>query len=455
LNIVVLNGSPKGEVSITVQYVHYLQKKFPQHKLTLYHVAHQINQLEKDDHSFQDIIAHIQAADGVLWAFPLYYCLVCSQYKRFIELLWEKEATAAFKDKYTAVLTTSIHFYDHTAHNYLHSIADDLGMCYVDGFSAAMADLLEEDCRQKLLYFAQNFFYAIEKALIFPKAFPPLMPKRTTYLPSPIKSTISQVAHKVVIVTDGQTKGNLSKMITHLQQSFQQPVEIYNLQEIDIRGGCLGCIHCAYDNTCVYQDGFKDFITTKLVPANILVFAGAMKDRYLSSRWKIFFDRTFFNNHVPLFAHKQFAYLISGPLSQEANLRQIIDGYTQLQGANLVGIVSDEGPSQEIDATLESLADRLITCADQNYEKPLTFLAIGGKKLFRDEIWGNLRFPFVADFAYYRKNGLFDFPYKDSRWLARAFMSLLVKIPAFRKEVYDVRTKNEMIKPLVKLLERD
>jgi multimeric flavodoxin WrbA len=53
----------------------------------------------------------------VLWAFPLYYLLVASQYKRFIELIFENNSTAAFKGKYAAVLTTSINFYDHTAHN--------------------------------------------------------------------------------------------------------------------------------------------------------------------------------------------------------------------------------------------------------------------------------------------------------------------------------------------------
>ena len=32
MKIVILNGSPKGEFSITLQYVNFIQKKFPQRK---------------------------------------------------------------------------------------------------------------------------------------------------------------------------------------------------------------------------------------------------------------------------------------------------------------------------------------------------------------------------------------------------------------------------------------
>ncbi len=67
----------------------------------------------------------------------------------------------AFTGKYAAVLTTSIHFYDHTAHNYMNAICDDLGMHYVDGFSAEMHDLLEERGRWQLTLFAQDFLDAL------------------------------------------------------------------------------------------------------------------------------------------------------------------------------------------------------------------------------------------------------------------------------------------------------
>ncbi len=82
----------------------------------------------------------MRKSDGVIWAFPLYVFLVCSQYKRFIEMITEKGAQDAFAGKYVTVLSTSVHFFDNTAHNYMHGICDDLDMKYVEPFSADMDD---------------------------------------------------------------------------------------------------------------------------------------------------------------------------------------------------------------------------------------------------------------------------------------------------------------------------
>jgi hypothetical protein len=42
MKISILNGSPKGESSITLQYVNFIQKKFPQHELKVFHIAKNI-----------------------------------------------------------------------------------------------------------------------------------------------------------------------------------------------------------------------------------------------------------------------------------------------------------------------------------------------------------------------------------------------------------------------------
>ena len=56
MKITVLNGSPKGELSITLQYVHFLQNEFPQHELKVFHVSQRITKIEKDEKAFQEII---------------------------------------------------------------------------------------------------------------------------------------------------------------------------------------------------------------------------------------------------------------------------------------------------------------------------------------------------------------------------------------------------------------
>ncbi len=110
-----------------------------------------------------------------------------------------------------------------------------------------------------------------------------------------------------------------------------------------VNGTCLGCIQCGYDNECVYEgkDNYIDFYNTKVKSADILVWAGTIKDRYLSAIWKTFFDRSFFNGHTPSLIGKQIAFIISGPLSQVPNLRQILEAYVEIQHANLVDFITD------------------------------------------------------------------------------------------------------------------
>ena len=59
MKIVILNGSPKGEFSITLQYVHFIQKKFPQHQLKIIQVSQHIKKLEKDGDAFEEIIDEV------------------------------------------------------------------------------------------------------------------------------------------------------------------------------------------------------------------------------------------------------------------------------------------------------------------------------------------------------------------------------------------------------------
>ncbi len=459
MKIIVLNGSPKGNTSATMQYVHFIQKKFSQQELKIINISERIKTIEKDENRFREIIEDVKAADGVLWAFPLYVFLVPSQYKRFIELIWEKEVEEVFENKYTAVLTTSIHFFDHAAHNYMNGICDDLNMKYVGSFSAEMHDLLKEKERQSLILFAENFFHAIEENIPTSKTYEPLIRREFPYVPGGARNKIETGRKKIVVLTDARDhQTNLNRMVERLKDSFSMDIETVNLHDIEIKGGCLGCLECGYDYECSYtgKDQFIDFYNTKPRAADILIFAGAIKDRYLSSRWKLFFDRSFFNTHTPSLIGKQIGFIISGPLSQVPNLRQILEAYTEWQQANLVGFITDEhGDSVELDALLHNFAERLVDFANRNYIKPRTFLGVGGMKIFRDDVWGKLRFPFQADHKFYRRGRVYDFPQKDYKArMMNMILILLTKLPSMRKEIYRKRMKAEMIKPLQKIVEK-
>lgn len=457
MKIVVLNGSPKGEYSVTLQYVHYIQKKFPGHEWKIVHVSHHIKKLEQDEDTFQEIIDDVRSSDGVLWAFGLWVLAAPAQYMRFIELITERGVKEAFNQKYAAVMTTSIHYYDHTAHNYLRAVCEDLNMRYAEAISLDMIDIQQKAARKQIDIFAESFFNAIEQQRATTRVFPPLPVSTFIYQPAEPEQKLDAKGKKVLVLTDAyDTTTNLGKMIDRFTQSFSGEVDVINLNDIDIRGACLGCMRCGYDYTCVYKDGFKDFYNNRVRTADIIVFAGTMQGRYLSSTWKTFYDRAFFWNHTPSLVGKQFGYLISGPLSHNANLIQILEASSiSRQHANHVDIITDESEhSADIDAQLQSLAERLVSFAEKGCIRPQNFLGVGGHKVFRDNIWGRLRAVWQADHRYFKTHKLYDFPQKNYglRILIALLMGLTM-IPPIRKRYY-AKIKIMPSKRLKSLIER-
>lgn len=75
-------------------------------------------------------------------------------------------------------------------------------------------------------------------------------------------------------------------------------------------------------------------------------------------------------------------------------------------------------------------------------------------KIFRDEVWGNLRFPFVADHKAYKTLNVYDFPQKNYKSRIMNFIFILMcKFPFIRKEIYSNQIKSSMIVSLKKIVE--
>jgi multimeric flavodoxin WrbA len=439
MKIIVLNGSPKGKYSITLQYANFLQKKFSQHTFRVYHVSQLIKKIEKDRAFFDEIIRDIDNSDAVIWSFGLWVLAVPAQYMRFIELISERKAGFTFEGKYAAAISTSIQFFDHTAHNYMRAVCEDLHMRFTESMSFYILDFMKEEKRQELTHFFESMESTIEKKLPTSRHFSPIQTGNFAYEPGKPSMQI-ETSKKILVLTDNSdAESNLGKMIRQFRAQFLTTPELINLHDIDIKGACIGCMTCGYNYKCHYKDGFEDFYNNTVRAADILVFAGEMKGRYLSSTWKTFFDRAFFWNHTPSLKGKQIAYLISGPFSQNLNLSQILEGNVcARQHANLLDIVSDEhGDSLALDAVLQRLAEQAVFYSEKEFVRPRNFLREGGHKIFRDEIFGHIRGVWQADHRYYRKNGLYDFEQKKTGLrIMNFFLLTACKIPSFRKKYY-------------------
>jgi len=417
MKIAVINGSPKGDLSITLQSLRFIEKKIPEFQLEIHNVSQRIKKLAKDETLFNEILTDIEKADAIIWSVPLYVLTVPSQYKRFIELIHDKEKQSIFKDKYCAIITTSIHFFDHTAHNYMRAVCEDLNMKVVENFSPDLYDLPDKEHHPQLLSFAKTFLDAIKNNDATYRLNEPLKNTSISYVNQTTESSIDLNDKKVVILADSLTENSsLTSMVNEYAANFSSSVEIVSLDDLDIRGGCLGCCKCGPDYECAYDntDQYKNFYNTTMKAADIIIFASTIKGRYLSWQMKQFFDRAFFNTHSPSLTKKQIGFIISGPFRQLGFLQEILNAYVEWQRSNLIGFVTDEYDSNEtISALIKTTAQHTKSFIENSYQRPTTFLGVGGMKIFRDDVFGRLRFVFQGDHQHYESNGYYDFPKID------------------------------------------
>lgn len=449
LKICVLNGSPKGDLSVTLQYIKYMERFANNAEFEIFEISSKIDKIEKSADHLNRIKEGIRKADAVIWSFPIYYMLVPSQLKRFIELLFEDKEFRP-KEKYATAVTTSIHFYDHIAHNYIHAISEDLGFAYLEGYSASMMDLAERGGRLTARSFIEHFVESIENRHQVTRAYgesnwtPPDLNLKTK------RNMLSTKWQICVIADDYSEESNIGKMIRSFESSCQASTYVLNMNEIDLRGGCLGCIRCGYDGSCFYHDGMKEVFESRVMPADAVVFAGEIRDRFLSAEMKKFMDRTFYNGHRPVLKGKRAAFILSGPLRDNHNLREMLSAYVEISGMYNLGFVTDEcACSDDLEREIEALARGLSWSLEKEFVKPASFRGVGGWLLFRDFVFLH-RSVFKADYDFYRSNGLFDFPQR--RYLKRVANYAgckLLSVPRFRREFLKA-IKKQMVKPLQK-----
>ena len=403
MNILILNGSPSGENSVTLQTMLYIRKFFPEHSYVILHVGQKIRAMEKD---FSGPAEELNRADLIVFCYPVYTFLVPAQLHRFVELI--KEHGVDLSGKYAAQLSTSKHFYDTTAHRFIRDNCADLGLRYIDGLSADMEDLLRKEGREQALAFFRHVLWSVRNGYWAEGGLPagdaaPLLPAGAA------EDRPRTGSSSVVIVADlPEEDSPLGAMIRRFRAVCTSSTTLVNLRDFPFAGGCLGCFRCAADGKCVYKDGFDAFLREKIQTADATVYAFTIRDHSMGYLFKLFDDRQFCNGHRTVTMGKPVGYLVDGRLSREENLLTLIEARAQVGGNPLAGIAGNE---RDTDAAVDRLAAEL-DYALQNPSRPgSNFYGVGGMKIFRDLIFqmqGMMR----EDHRFYKKHGFYDFPQK-------------------------------------------
>ncbi|QOR36704.1 NAD(P)H-dependent oxidoreductase [Clostridium sp. 'deep sea'] len=448
MKITVINGSPKGNYSVTYQSAKYLQAlASTKHCFTVHHVAQRIISLEKNKAYLNEVYSSMVNSDVVLWIYPVYTFLVPYQLIKFIELLTENTDVCKLKGKYTSQLSTSRHFYDHTAYNYLLQICEDFNMNIIPGHISDMEDLKRVEGQKNLATFLKEIELHVNNNFTSSKKYLAVQHDINKYQSNNLKEiTPKEKTYKITLITDcNEANSNLQQMIDTFIKLMPNSVQVLNLNNVVIKSGCIGCMHCTIEGVCVIKDDHKEAFNTYVTGSDCVIYATNIKKHSFGSLFKKFTDRQFSNGHRISSMGKPIAYLVSGNLSAEPNLREIIEARCEVGKLYLCDIVTDENNSATISHNIESLTKKIMWALNNKAERPVNFLGVGGMKVFRDLIY-SMQGLMLEDHRFYKRYKLYDFPHKNKLSIMQSYLiGLMMKPKAVRKKIMP-QLKKQLIK---------
>lgn len=454
MKILVINGSPRGKNSVTLFTTRYLQKHFPNDEFLIIDVASKINLLEKD---FSECKRAMEDCEMIVVSFPVYTFLAPSQLHRFIALL--KESDVNLSGKFFSIITTSKHFYDVTAIEYVKENLQDLSMKYIKGLSSDMNDLTTKKGRDEALswyLFVKNSvlknLYEIPltapyEAKLMPVSVPQVLDMQSAY---PASETDSNKKTIVVVADLAHEDLYLRGMIDRFGAVSKNQVKLVNIHDFEFKGGCLGCLNCVTNGKCVYEDGFSKLLREEIQTGDAIVIAFSVKDHSMGPIFKTYDDRQFCNGHRTVTEGIPFGYLVSGNLSKEPNLLEVIKARASVGGNFLAGIATNEfNPDKEIDMLSKTL-DHVL---ENPVSLPRDFYGVGGMKIFRDLIY-EMRGFLKADHKFFKSHGYYDFPQrKVGNILLMKLAGMALRNKKLKKKMGN-KFNEGMISPYKKVLEK-
>lgn len=421
VKVLVINGSPKGEYSLTLQHSLYMVGQMSDVEWKVLSAGEALSPIQYDPVWLDSAIADISWCDAIVWTTPVYTMLVPWQLIRLLRLIKDAGKNDIFRGKYATSMMTCFHYYDNLAEDWLRGMSEDLGMYYLEGRTADNMDMLKMKQRDSMRFFMQEFIDTCRQHRVVERKYLPISyndsrPFRPGVLatPSDRPSPRTDAVPKTVLLTDETGKdGNLSRMIDVFVSTYPYPVEIVDINDFPYEAGCHGCLKCELVGECDRKDGFQAFYFNLVNSCDVLVFGMNLEDRYIRPVWKLFLDRSFSNGHRTSMMGKHTTYLVSGPLRSLPSVRLFLEAKDNVGRENAMGIISDEyDSSEELQELIQETAKKLARAVDSKYQKSINFLGIGGIKIFRDLIY-SMRGVVPDDHQFYRRNGLYDFPQKD------------------------------------------
>ena len=381
----------------------------------------QIKSLEKD---FSYARQKILESDLILFSYPVYTFETPYQLHRFVELIYAEFKNGELEGKFASQITTSKHFYDVTAHQFIKDISKDLKLTFFEGLYADMEDLTSKTGRRQALDFWRYVKFQADYTKNAGKTDRGVQSSEKENASAAPEFRNKDKFHIKIICDIKPEDIELKKKVQTFQKKFPYKTSVFNLAEFKFASGCLGCMKCASNGNCVHRDGFAEILRKEILPCDGFIYAFTVQNHSCGSNFKMYDDRQFCNGHRMLSIGKPVGYIVQGSLEGEFNLQMMINAKAQVGKNILVSVAENE-------VQVEELADKTAYLLENPVSLPSNFYEAGGMRIFRDLIYVMGGF-MKADYEFYKKQGFFKtLPTKQGK--TRFFMKLVGKIMSSEK----------------------
>ncbi|MBF0210437.1 MAG: NAD(P)H-dependent oxidoreductase [Desulfamplus sp.] len=403
MKFIVLNGTTKNikQHSMNLAKIERIKNAFPEIEFKIYRISNEINKIAANESYFLDILSDIKNADAVIWSTPVYIGLIPSELKRFIELTFDRDFQHYFANKPAVVILSSIKLYDTVAIDYMREICEDLNMRYCGHFSAGMVEPVD-------LKFIKNFIADINNNFEHPRETLPIKLSDYIFKSSDVESIKYKKlssSKKVLVISDKLNGKPLDGFTDFLKKICPDNMEHYDLNDLDIKCGCISCFECGLENRCSIKDGFVPFYKNRVMRADVIIYLGTQKDRFLSWKWKQFLDRRFFSNHIPTLIGKQLLCIVSGNRVDGRTIFNYFEMYSQLERAHFCGAVFDDAKDdQAVADMIYKSVKRSLELSELEYAGNETYLYEGARAYLNESLEHYIYSGLYADYRYYKKH---------------------------------------------------
>jgi len=443
--VLFLCGSPRGKKSASLTTARYMAQ-FLDYDYEFVNVARarlSTNPTEAEP-AFLEIVAKMQTADAVVWAFGAWVLSVSVKMQHLLDKLFTQSGFD-FKGKIAAAILTSVRLRDDTTLERMRFVSEQLGFGYLGDVSAVGnpffgyiddVETTEASCR----VLAGQINRALGDGYVPAPLHPPvehryLSPAHHGAAFDVMGPAALKNGDKVILVITGNRLAEdpaNATIVEAVRRYSRNEVEVIALQDRKV-GPCVGCYLCDFreEGICVVKDEYET-IKQRMHEVDGLVYMGTCASYVVEPYLKAFLERTWGISHRPTLKDKYGFVVATGGGPLEPDTARYLQGVLSGYGIRCIAALTQSAATpQNFAATLRRTIEDLDQAIDEQWQIAERFSVRAKNRVFRDLV-AESGMVLQADYKYFKENDLFDVPSPGGK---NALWRLLFRNEGFKERL--------------------